>query len=209
MTRVQPDLQEAFDREAEKLDFRLEPTYREEQRMVGVAIVPTTMEEVVQVPVPAQPRPIEDSDDERIRAILVAWETAGPAGDRSMPATWRKHFTDQVVAVSSGHVGILEREELERALASREFADQQVDYPYCDPRQVRVSNLDLTYIGPAAVVATYRSDETYANGKVFGCNAFAVLMKNPEGEWKVTVVSKRTRFLDFIPRPVEVTAQAG
>jgi hypothetical protein len=130
------------------------------------------------------------AEEPAIRKLLESWEALSP---ERFGASWRDYATEPYVGIGPGWVGVIDQATVDQWLGSPELREAMVTHPPHSPRQVTISGLQLVWLGAARVVATYRAEETYTNGKLAAGNTFAVLMKIAGVGWRITVASKGTR----------------
>lgn len=127
--------------------------------------------------------------EQEIRSHLEAWDSMAP---EQFAREWKRYATDPYVGVGPHWVGLVDDDTVKQWMASDDLNEALRTHPPHAPRKVRLSNLQITHLSPARVLATYRVEEEYTNGNMTAGNTFAVLFRTTDG-WKIGVASKGTR----------------
>ena len=159
------------------------------QEASGAAIQPLVQTTEATAPASAEGTATA-APEQAVRDHLQRWESLTP---EQFAASWRELATDPYVGVGPGWVGTIDGKTVEQWMQSPDLREAMEIHPPYSPRRVTLSNLQLTWLGAARVVATYNAEETYTNGKVAAGNTFAVLMHVRDGGWRIAVASKGTR----------------
>ena len=130
-----------------------------------------------------------DALKDQVRQHLETWDSLAPD---QFAKQWKQYATDPYVGVGPHWVGLVDDDTVKRWMASDDLQEALRTHPPHSPRKVSLSNLQITHLSPARVLATYRVEEEYTNGKMTAGNTFAVLFRTADG-WKVGVASKGTR----------------
>lgn len=182
------DLQKAFDEAASGIDLRLEPAGDGPARCIGIAFmifanIPYDIDE--------NAPPVRHHDDVEIEQLILAHESLTPAQYRD--GSWQSYLyqTHMVVAKS----GLIEANQsvIDQWLDSDYFHEFQEEYPWKDPRDVKVQAVKITYLGPQMAAATYRVREKLANGKAIAGNSATLLARLDQLGWRGVVITKGER----------------
>ena len=182
------DLQKAFEEAASGLDLQLEPAGGEATRCIGVAFmiyanIPYDIDE--------NAPPIHHHDDVEIEQLIQAHESLTPAQYRD--GSWQSYLfqTHMVVAKS----GLIEANQtvIDQWLDSAYFREFQEEYPWKDPRDVKIQAVKITNLGRQMAAATYRVREELANGKAIAGNAATLLARLEQVGWRGVVITKGER----------------
>ena len=212
-----PEVRRAFAEVVPELQLTTAPV-EVEARCVGVAFAifqPTIDTELEEPAAPTPPAPGEPEsaalgiaaptagaaaapsdaetaagDEAAIRDHLQRWESLTP---EQFAASWRDLATDPYVGVGPGWVGVIDQATVDQWMKSADLQEAMASHPPFTPRRVTLSNLQVVWLGPSRVVATYRAEETYTNGALAAGNTFAVLMNVRGRGWRIAVASKGTR----------------
>ncbi len=187
-----------FSHAAEDLGFKLESMADERNRPVGALILPFMARPIVSVERPTSAPQPGIGDEEAIKAVIQAWETAAPNAE-SVLNTWDAYGSEPVIGLAPGFLAPIDRNVVLQAVESDKFKEQEQKHPFFNPRRVTIDGLSIVFAGPTLAHVSYRFEEEFTNGEVFASNSFAALMKNPKGQWKVTLFSKRLWFIDLQP----------
>ncbi len=182
------DLQQAFDEAAAGLDLRLEPAGGGTPRCIGIAFM---IYASIPYPIDTTPPPIDRHDDQEIKRLIRGHESLTEAQYRD--GTWRNHLFDTHMVVA--RQGLIETNQavIVHWLDSPQFVQFQQDYPWKDPRDVKVRNIRIAYLGTQLASATYRVVEKLANGKVIGGNAATLFARLDQVGWRGVVITKGER----------------
>lgn len=189
-----PDVRRAFEEVAPDLRLdTVEPAV--EARCVGVAfaIFAPTIDTELADPAPAPPGPAlaaAPSPEQAVIEHLQGWESLAP---EQFAASWRDYATDPYIGFGVGWAGTIDQQTVDQWMRSDELREAMETHPPFTPRQVKLSNVQVTFLSPARAAVTYRAEETYRNGKVAAGNSFAVLMHVKDAGWRIALASKGTR----------------
>jgi hypothetical protein len=180
-------LDQAFRQAAEGLDLKLEPAPAGDAYCIGIAFVcvPFVAYDVVD-----SPPPVGHDDDAKIGHLIRGVEALAPL---ELQHRWRHYFLDPHIASTLEGIVRVDQEAIDQWLASPRYQDYMAEYPPQNPRDVKVHNLQIAYIGRERASATYRVVEKHANGKVTGGNVTAILALLEHHGWRIVVVTKGGR----------------
>ena len=130
-----------------------------------------------------------DALEADLRSHLETWESLTP---EHFVERWKELATDPYVGVGPHWVGLVDDVVVKQWTESDDLQEALRTHPPHSPRKVTLSNLQVTPLSPARVLAAYRVEEEYTNGKTTAGNTFAVLFRTSSG-WKIGVASKGTR----------------
>jgi hypothetical protein len=181
-------LQKAFDEAAEGLDLRLEPAGSGQPRCIGIAFMA-----VAHIPfdIDDSPSPVERRDDREIERLVHGHESLTP--QQYQQGAWRDFLCDPHMVVAKEGLIQTDQTVIDEFLASQRFIDFQQQYPWQEPRDVKIKKLQITYLGPQLAAATYRVIETSANGKVIAGNAVTLCARLEGVGWRGAVITKGGR----------------
>jgi hypothetical protein len=181
-------LQKAFDEAAGGLDLRLEPAGSEKPRSIGIAFMaaPQISFDTDDAPPPVNPR-----DDREIERLIHGHESLTP--EQYHQGGWRDFLFDPHMALAKEGLIHTDQAAIDEFLASPRFLEFQQQYPWKEPREVKIKNVQVTYIGPYLAAATYRVIETSANGKVLAGNAATLCVRLEGAGWRGAVITKGGR----------------
>ena len=178
-------LQRAFDAAAEDLDLQMVkgPSGAEEPRMVG-ALAPAahTTSDVDDANMPIS----AENDDDAIAAVVEKWETT----DIDKLVETAKEVLHEPYAiikpvVEDGNVAhnvqVVDQKFFEQWVNSDTFKELATKFEVKDPREVEISGLSITYLGPVNASVTYKTRESGAKGTYIS-NAGAFMVKE-NGTW--------------------------
>ena len=181
----QEELQEAFNESCPENLVQTEPYGGGHSHMADsiIAIHVAT----VQVDLaPADPGERDAQDDKQIKAIITCWETADPL---DLPKVFDKHAANSMMVIDAGRIGSIQSESMIQGMASDKFERNIKDYPRYTPRKVNLSHWRITYMSPAEAVVTYHFREQFTNKEQLARNAFGILFKDEEDQWKLAALT--------------------
>lgn len=181
-------LQEAFNEAAAELDLRLDPAAGSDPRCIGVAFIILPF---VAYDLDDSESPAGHADDESISNVVHRLETMTVAQFHA--GEWRNYAYDPHVSVTATGLGKIDQAAVEEWLASPEFQEYLQEYPPKTPRDVKIQQLKVVYLGQHQAAATYRVVETFANGKVTAGNSAMMLGEMKNVGWRAVVTSKGGR----------------
>lgn len=189
-------LNQAFENAADSLDLELEADSGPEIETFGIAMMPanTTPHVASYDSGPTGPGIAGSEEEEKIEDLIKAWESTEPD---DIPTAWPAMAIDPFFAVGPDWVAKLDGQVLADGHASAEYAQELQNYPPKSPRDVKVNQIDISFEGQNRAVATYRFRETLADGRKFRGNSAMIVVRNPASEWKVLIMTKRTRGVDY------------
>lgn len=181
-------LQKAFDEAAGGLDLRLEPAGDGAPRCIGIAFMA-----VPHLPfdVDESPSPIDRKDDRQLGRLIHGHESL--TVEQYQQGVWRDFLADPHMVVAKEGLIQTDQTVIDDFLASQRFADFQAQYPWKEPRDVKIKKVQITYLGTQLAAATYRVIETSANGKVIAGNVVTLCARLEEVGWRGVVITKGGR----------------
>lgn len=131
-------------------------------------------------------------DDSDITKIITEWESLHPD---DVLRRINVLATQPYSAIGTDFAILVTDETIRQWFESKDFLDGMLDFPISNPRKVKVSNLQITYLGRSRACATYRVEEEHTNGRVSAGNSAAFLAKT-DGGWKIVSTAQHPNFTD-------------
>lgn len=176
-----------FDAMAPELGLSPEPTsvHRMESRTVGAFLLSPMGKgpEVLTAGPKTAPAPAS-GDDDAIRKTIVAWEKLHP---EEVPARYREFTTDPFVGVGD-FMAFVDEERIKNFLSLDRY-QKEMEPTLHRPRQLEVSNVQITHLSSSKAAVTYRVEEERKGGEQAAWNTAAIMVKDDSG-WKVAAIAK-------------------
>lgn len=183
-------VQQAFDRQAGDLGFRLEPAPGSGAvRSIGEAFFFGTTEEY---DTPAAAPPVGAGDDAAIHTLLNEAFALTPP---QLAENWRDYYADPFQAVGESWTARMDHKKIKKWLKSDELEQWLEAFPIFTPRQVQLTNVTIVYLGNLRAAVTYHVSENYQNNTTAAGNGAAILIKLDELGWRILVITKQDRSL--------------
>jgi hypothetical protein len=179
-------LQQAFDAVAGGLDLQLEPA-GSDPRCIGIAFMATAS-----IPYETDPASTPDpNEDGEIEQLVLGQESL--TQKQYSDGGWKSYLFDPHMVVAKEGLIKTDQAVINGWLASQRFIDFQKEYPWKDPREVQITGLAITYLGPQLASATYRVTETLADGTMIAGNATTLFARLETIGWRGVVITKGAR----------------
>jgi hypothetical protein len=180
-------VQQAFDRVAGDLELRPEPPPAHgEVRTIGAAFF-IVLGNTVEVNTLDVAPPVGASDDAEIQAVLTAAYSVTP---EQMEDNWRDFYHEPFEAVGRDFIARMDQPAIRKWARSPELAQHLQNFPPFNPRQVQITNVNITYIGTVRAAVTYHVQETFQNSQVAAGNALALMVKVEGLGWRILITTK-------------------
>lgn len=156
----------------------------EENRMVGVALVPAahSSKDTTSAQIPAK---ASDSDQAAIEEILTLWETLHP---EDLLERWREVATEPFIAIGPGWIKEVDDRFIKDWFTSPAFRKLIENYQPFNPRRTAISNVNIVHIGHSLASVTYQAEEETKAKNTVG-NGGALVMKTKAG-WRIAAVAR-------------------
>ena len=179
--------QQAFDEMADEMGFELERSSFSEGEHYGVGFIPMLGRRLaVTVPRVEKPPEIDTADEDHVVALVAAWESIQPD---DLPKVYSDYVTDPVLLVDPSGVVVIDARDMELT-AKDKLVDQTMEkYPICNPRKVKLSDVNVVFVGLTRAGLTATLEEELQNGDVQRTKINHILIKTLAG-WRITILTK-------------------
>jgi hypothetical protein len=179
-------LQQAFDAVAGGIDLRLEPA-QSDPRCIGIAFMA-----FASIPYETDPASTPDPDEDgEIERLIQGQESL--TSQQYRDGSWQSYLFDPHIVVAKEGLIETDQEVIDEWLESQRFLDFRQEYPWREPREVQITGLAITHLGPQLAAATYRVTETLADGRMIAGNAATLFARLEKLGWRGVVITKGGR----------------
>ena len=180
-------IQKAFDAQADELGLEVEASSFSEGEHYGVGFIPLLGKRMaVAVPAVEAPEDITEADRDAVIHIVKGWESVYPD---DVATEWPNYVTDPVMLVDPSGVVRIGAEEMEASPKDKMIEETMEKYPVCNPREVKLDDVNVVFVGQVRAGLTGTLSETMKDGTTQTTKINHILIKTLGG-WRITVITK-------------------
>lgn len=135
---------------------------------------------------------LENLDESDIVKIITSWESLHPD---EVLENYKIYATQPYATIGPDFAVMVTDDTIEQWFDSKEFQDGMLDFPISNPREVKVTDFSITYLGRTRACVTYRVEEKHTNKRISVGNSAAFMIKTDSG-WKITATAQHPNFHD-------------